>query len=252
MLIITADDWGLKQSVTDAIFACFQESRITTASAMVYMEDSERAATLARVHHLPIGLHLNFSEPYTGAVVSGDVRERQAKLVSYFASNRWMKAVFNPFLVSDVEACIREQLDAFALLYGSIPPHIDSHHHMHVSPNVLLSRALPRSIPLRRTYTYSPSERSRVNRAWRFMWNKFMSRRFPGTQVFLDVRSLDCDAGQRAKLEKLTEAHRVSVEVMTHPGSPKEFDLLMSDRWAEITASYVLGAHSDINIHLKE
>ena len=44
MLIINADDWGRSVAETNAALRCYEEARITSASAMVFMADSERAA----------------------------------------------------------------------------------------------------------------------------------------------------------------------------------------------------------------
>jgi hypothetical protein len=48
LLIVTANDWGGEIRATDGIAACFRGSRITGATAMVYMADSKRASDLAR------------------------------------------------------------------------------------------------------------------------------------------------------------------------------------------------------------
>lgn len=238
MLIITADDWGSTSATTDAILACWRRGRVTAASGMVYMEDSNRAAGLARRHEMSVGLHLNVSELYTAGQVDEAIRERQARLVRHFTANRWMKAVFNPVLVPHVRACIEDQIAAFVALYGRGPDHIDSHHHIHISPTILLSGALPRSTRLRRTYRYSREERPIANRAWRAMWNAFLARRFPGAPLFLGVQALR-DADDDHSVEVLRQAHQCDVEVMTHPGSPSEFEFLMSERWKELIAPYV-------------
>ena len=59
MLIINADDWGRAVAETDAALRCYRAGRITSVSAMVFMHDSERAATLAKQEDLDAGLHLN-------------------------------------------------------------------------------------------------------------------------------------------------------------------------------------------------
>ena len=65
MLIINADDWGRSVAETDAALRCYKEGRITSVSAMVFMEDSERAAELAKENELDVGLHLNFTDKFT-------------------------------------------------------------------------------------------------------------------------------------------------------------------------------------------
>ena len=65
MLIINADDWGRSVAETDAALRCYKGGRITSVSAMVFMEDSERAAELAKENELDVGLHLNFTDEFT-------------------------------------------------------------------------------------------------------------------------------------------------------------------------------------------
>ena len=66
MLIINADDFGRSVAETDAALRCYIAGRITSVSAMVFMADSERAAELAKENELDVGLHLNFTERFTG------------------------------------------------------------------------------------------------------------------------------------------------------------------------------------------
>ena len=48
MITINADDWGRSEAETDAALFCYVNGRISSVSAMVFMEDSERAAELAK------------------------------------------------------------------------------------------------------------------------------------------------------------------------------------------------------------
>jgi len=80
-LIINADDWGRDLATTDRIRECFEAQAISSASAMVFMADSERAAKIARLGSFDCGLHLNFTTPFSaslrfrlaGTLVSRDV-----------------------------------------------------------------------------------------------------------------------------------------------------------------------------------
>ena len=54
-LIINADDWGLDDRTTNRILECFQGRVLSSASGMVFMEDSERAANIAQDQGLDIG-----------------------------------------------------------------------------------------------------------------------------------------------------------------------------------------------------
>ena len=75
LLIINADDLGIDVATTDSILRCFWAGRVSSASALVGMSDSARAATLAREANLPIRLHLNLTEPFSDPSVPADIRE---------------------------------------------------------------------------------------------------------------------------------------------------------------------------------
>lgn len=62
-LIVNADDWGRDRETTDRTLFCLREGAVSSASAMVFMEDSERAAALAKEHGVDAGLHLNLTAP---------------------------------------------------------------------------------------------------------------------------------------------------------------------------------------------
>src|SRR6266436_9234499 len=98
MLIINADDWGRSVAETDSALKYYKEATITSASAMVFMADSERAAELARENDLDVGLHLNFSEPFTGKNHSTDLNQCQRKIYRYLKGNKYAQLVYNPFL----------------------------------------------------------------------------------------------------------------------------------------------------------
>ena len=59
----------------------FQAGAVDSVSAMVYMGDSERAAELAKSENLDTGLHVNFTEPFTGKNVSAHLQHSQEKII---------------------------------------------------------------------------------------------------------------------------------------------------------------------------
>src|SRR3954447_22455684 len=121
MLIVNADDWGYDVPTTDATLACFEAGTITSATGMVWMADSERAAAIAVERDLPIGLHINLDEPFTAPDVPTEVREVQARVVRRFARFRLKRWVYDPAARADIDLCIADQLDRFRQLYGRQP-----------------------------------------------------------------------------------------------------------------------------------
>src|SRR5690349_19441826 len=101
MLIINADDLGRSQAETDVTLRCFREGRITSATAMVFMADSARAADLSRDTGLDVGLHLNLSQPFTAEVVNPCLQERHNRVVRFITSSKYAQCVYHPALRQD-------------------------------------------------------------------------------------------------------------------------------------------------------
>src|SRR3954451_386490 len=91
MLIVNADDFGAAPSATDAILQAFDAQAISSASAMVWMHDSDRAAEIAADRGLPLGLHLNLTLPLPGSRVPAGVAARQLRLTELFAKDSWWR-----------------------------------------------------------------------------------------------------------------------------------------------------------------
>jgi predicted glycoside hydrolase/deacetylase ChbG (UPF0249 family) len=233
VLIINADDLGRSAHETDATLACWQAGVISNATLMVWMADSDRAATLARDAELPTGLHLNLIEPYTGQNVPAEVRERQRGLAMRLG--RWTsltrQMLYAPGLRATIDAVIRDQLERFREIFGAEPTHVDSHHHAHLCPAALASRSLPAGIRVRRGLRFLPGERSLLERAVRETRHALMSRRFRCTDWLLDIRDMHPALGGAGLERKLALAAASNVEVMVHPGVPAEIELLLGDEW---------------------
>ena len=161
LVIINADDLGLDVATTDAILDCFRAGRITSASAMVWMSDSQRAASLAEECEIPLGLHLNLTQPFTDPAVPPEVRERQARLAEHFGRQPLAYWVAEPRLQSTIDRCIEDQVREFTRLYGQPPRHLDGHRHVHTCLNVLLSRSFGVTTSTRSTFTFTPPKRER-------------------------------------------------------------------------------------------
>ena len=98
MLIINADDWGRSVAETNAALKCFRERRITSVSAMVFMQDSNRAARLTKDYELDdVGLHLNFSEEFTDKSCSETLNETQGRIIRFLKRGKYAQLLYNPF-----------------------------------------------------------------------------------------------------------------------------------------------------------
>jgi predicted glycoside hydrolase/deacetylase ChbG (UPF0249 family) len=231
MLIINADDWGGWTRATDAALACFEAGRITTASAMVFMADSERAAVLAKEKNVEIGLHLNLDSPLTGATVPADVAHHCGRVARFLRSSKYAQLVYHPFLQASFRYVFRAQFDEFVRLYGTDPSHIDGHHHMHLCSNMRVGKVIPRGQKIRRSFSFRRDEKSLVNRIYRACISRSLSRRFRITDHLFSL----ADCLRRNRLERVAElAQNFKVELMTHPEMEEESAFLLSDRFTGI------------------
>jgi len=248
LLIVNGDDLGRSVAASDAIIACWLAGGISSATHMVWMADSDRAATLAREASLPTGLHLNLVEPYSSPEVPEAVRARQAAVAAHYGAggSRVRLHVYDPRLRRPVRLVIADQLARFRELHGADPTHVDGHHHGHLIPTALMSPALPRGTRARKGFTFIGDERSRPSRAVRRARNALIARRFRTTDWLFDLCELHPRLGGTRLEDKLGLARSESVELMTHPVVRDEYELLVSEDWRSAVAGLRQGSFSDL------
>ncbi|MCI0540292.1 MAG: ChbG/HpnK family deacetylase [Verrucomicrobiales bacterium] len=231
MIIINADDWGRSVAETDAAFRCWQQTRVTSVSAMVFMEDSERAADLARKHNVDAGLHLNFSENLTSRNIPGRLCHYHDRIVRFLKRNKYSPLVYNPILRKQFSYSYEAQVAEFLRLYGALPSHIDGHQHMHLCTNLLFSRVIPSGTRMRRNFTFLPGEKSVLNRAYRKLVDWWLSRKYHLPDHFFCILQSK-RAGRMNRIAKLAKSS--NVELMTHPVVAEESQYLMSCDFASL------------------
>jgi chitin disaccharide deacetylase len=253
LLIVNADDWGGSESTTEAILRAFDAGCVTSMSGMIYMPDSERAAELARRKRLPVGLHLNLTEPFSAATVPRRVRDRQLRAIEHLstpeadgrtATKKLRKWAYDPTIRIEVDAAISDQIARFEVLYGHPPTHLNGHNHVDLCPNVFLSRAIPRDIPMRSSLRCYPLQRSSIGVA-RAVRQRLRSRLRPSTSYLLHIAELEAHADSRID-PRLRLADQAPVEVMGHPDDPDEMTRLMSPEWEQAMGEYSLGSYLDL------
>lgn len=223
LLIINADDWGREARTTGRIADCVRRGAVSSVSAMVFMEDSEEAAELAREGDIEAGLHLNFTTPYSAAGCPTRLMEHQQELARYLRKHRFAQVVFHPGLMRSFEYVVKAQLDEFRRLYGKEAERVDGHHHMHLCANVLFQRLLPSGALVRRNFTVQPGEKSLWNRYYRLSVDRMLSRRHRLVDFFSSLAPL-VPQGRLQQIFSL--ARQFVVEVETHPIRPEEYRFL--------------------------
>jgi hypothetical protein len=227
MLILNADDWGRNVETTDKTLDCVKCGAVSAVSAMVFMEDSERAAAIARERNIETGLHLNFTTVFTAANCPAQVLERQRRLASYLLRSRLSQAVFHPGLVRSFDYVVRAQIDEYRRLYGADPHRLDGHHHMHLCENVLLQGLLPAGTLVRRNFSFYTGEKNIWNRLYRRFIDQRLARRHRLVDLFFSLEPLE-----PARLQRILSLSRqFAVEVETHPVNIEEYRLLTESRF---------------------
>ena len=241
MLVINADDWGRSVAETDAALRCYKERQITSVSAMVFMEDSERAAELANNNDLDVGLHLNFSEEFTDGRCPRRVRDNHGRIVRFLRRNKYSQLLYNPFLRREFSSSYAAQAAEFVRLFGKPPSHIDGHHHMHLCANVLLSNMIPAGTKLRRNFSFWPAEKSMLNRTYRWLVDRWLARRYQLADYFFDLTQCIRE-GKLGRVAALAKSN--NVELMTHPIVPSEAEYLMSDEFQVMLQRLEVGSYA--------
>lgn len=237
VLILNADDWGRDRANTDRILECVKRGTISAVSAMVFMEDSERAASIARERAIDAGLHLNFTSPFTFPDCPPRLLEHQTKVRHYLARHRLAKTVFHPGLRQSFEYVVSAQLEEYRRLHGADPERLDGHHHMHLCANVLWGNLMPEGTVVRRNFTFRSGEKSFVNRFYRNVEDRILARRHRIVDFFFNLSPLEPEE-RLTRIFSLAQEHAIEVE--THPVDPKEHRFLMGDGIFRLTGNLLI------------
>lgn len=232
MLIINGDDLGRDRAATDACLQCHRQKRITSASLMVFMADSGRAAELALDENLETGLHVNLVLPYDAPGISDDLRKAQNSTAAFYRLGPWTQAVFNPLIAKAVAEVFHSQLEEYRRLFRREPDHFNGHKHFHLSLNMMAAGVLPLGSAVRRNFTYLKGEKNWFNRRYRELIDSWLLRRHVSTDAFFSLDPLS----DRLRLLRIAEiAETRWVELMVHPWSPVHLAFLTGEGFGLLT-----------------
>jgi predicted glycoside hydrolase/deacetylase ChbG (UPF0249 family) len=248
LLIVNADDLGGNPLATDRIVAGLHARILTSATAMMYMADSGRAAGLAREAGLPTGLHLNFTQAYDDPDVPAPVAARQRRVTEFMAGPTARRMAFSPRMASVIRHVIADQLEAFGQLFDAEPTHLDGHNHAHLNPTALL--ALPRGIPCRPAYR-DPSQRG-LRQVPLGLRTRLLSARHPVPDYFFALDRIHPELGGEGLERALSLARGSTVEIMIHPDRDNTNAVLHSVSWATALAGMRLGSYADLSRRRRE
>ncbi len=134
-LIINADDFGLCETVNEAIIDCFLKKNLTSATLMVNMRSSSNAVELATKYNLPIGLHFNIVR---GKSLAGPSTLTDADNNFFSRRELFKKILKKKINTKDIQ---KEFLAQFNFLQNENInfTHFDSDNHSHFNPFVINS-----------------------------------------------------------------------------------------------------------------
>lgn len=243
MLIITADDLGRDAQATDSCVTCFARRLITSASIMVLMEDSERAADAAKSAGLETGLHLNLTVPYTDSRLALNLLEKQLPVVSYLRRGKWAQVIYNPLIRNNTDYVFNSQLDEYRRLFRGEPAHINGHEHMHLCMNMILERAIPPGMKVRRNGTFSRGEKNIFNRLYRRRVDAWLLRQHVSTDSFFSIDPIQ----DLPRLKRIIGLARIShVELMVHPWRTDQFEFMRGLVYGTLISGVPLGTFSSL------
>jgi hypothetical protein len=246
MLIVNADDWGRDHDTTEPIRQCLVRGTVSSVSAMVFMEDSEPAADIARERRFDAGLHLNFSTSFTASNCPPRLAELQNEVAAYLLRHPLARVVFHPGLVRSFEYVVAAQMDEYRRLYGAEPQRIDGHHHLHLCANVLFGGLLPAGTVVRRNFTFHSGERSLINRLYRQSMDHILGRNHRLVDFLFSLAPLEpFDRLRRV----VALAHRHVVEVETHPINPEELAFLMGGQIFDLVREFPIASSFTMPIY---
>ena len=240
MLIINADDLGRNYQATDNTLRCYKEALITSASAMVFMQDSRRAANLAATAGLETGLHLNLSEPFDAPFLPGRLQEYHMPIVRYYRSGRWATLLYNPYLKKHIDYVFKAQYDEYSRLFDAEPIKLDGHHHMHLSMNIIIDNLIPNGMSVRRNYSFAPGEKNLFNRTYRRIIDAWLVRHFLCSDAFFSIKPFY----EPERIKRIVRLALLNnIELMTHPEDNTEYNFLLSSKYRQLIEGIPRGTY---------
>lgn len=131
LLIVNADDFGLSKGQNYGIIEAHKHGVVTSTTALINGDAIEHAVELSRsVPELAVGMH--FSLTLGTPLSSMPKLTREGKLGKWI----WQMVQDNQLPLDEIVHELSCQYERFITLFGAKPSHIDSHHHVHMIPQI--------------------------------------------------------------------------------------------------------------------
>ena len=148
ILIVNADDFGMSKGQNYGIVESYNNGIVTSTTAMVTSPYALHAAELSQKNPgLGVGLHLvlTYGRPLTAMKSLVNETGELGKWLWGYAE----KGMLEP---AEIAVELNAQFEKFIEVFGRVPTHLDSHHFVHMLPEiypVVESFASSKSLPLR-------------------------------------------------------------------------------------------------------
>lgn len=131
VLIVNADDFGLSKGQNYGIVDACKNGLVTSTTALVNGAAIEHAAQLSRcLPELAVGMHFVLTLGMPLSAMPGLTRE--GKLGKWI----WQMAEEDTLPLDEIARELDCQYHRFVDLFGCEPTHFDSHHHVHMIPQI--------------------------------------------------------------------------------------------------------------------
>ncbi|MGP3590799.1 chitin disaccharide deacetylase [Vagococcus sp. WN89Y] len=147
LLIVNADDFGLSKGQNYGIIDSYRHGVVTSTTALVNGEAIDHAVQLSlELPKLAIGMHFVLTLGKPLSLMPG--LTRQGQLGKWI----WHMADEDILPLDEITHELECQYQRFITLFGREPTHIDSHHHIHMIPQIfpiVAHFAARRGLPVR-------------------------------------------------------------------------------------------------------
>ena len=237
-LIINADDCGRTVEVNKSIEKNILDGKITSTTIMANMDEFATAVKMYDTYKdcISFGCHLNLTEGkpllYSQILLDIGLYKSENGRTEFDIDrhrNEFIRTEARNAVYLELCAQIERLLDS-----GVEISHIDSHHHIHTSPMLLM--ILPQILEkynirkIRRVRNFIPGVFARIPRnIWPYLWQRSLCKPLKFTDYFADMFDFVYREGNGINVRDKV------VELMCHPSgtNPEEsklFDKLVIDK----------------------
>jgi predicted glycoside hydrolase/deacetylase ChbG (UPF0249 family) len=226
-IYVNADDLGMTQAINDQSFDLIARGLVTSASVIANSPYAEESMRRARLHpECAFGIHLNVSQ-FSPLRPCADIQPL-LQPDGEFLYNALSQVPKTPSLKYAIYREWSAQIER-CLALGLEPTHLDSHHHVHMMPELFLSlKRLQWRFGIKRIRTSVGFNKPRLRtllrtRLWAF------AVRLDGTDSTDCLGSLmDFHRALQAGVlpRRVMSSRRTAIELMVHPGNDFHPDFL--------------------------